>query len=105
MADLEQLVREFDDSGVETTFSVGRRTYQLFIYSSPGRDNPRVRWNLYEIDPAGRKPVRGLIFGVAPGIREALVEVERAAAEHAATGEIDPTRRLARTFRPEPHHD
>ncbi|RMG48949.1 MAG: hypothetical protein D6718_00755 [Acidobacteria bacterium] len=103
MADLERLVREFDDTGVESTFSVGSRTYQVFLYPSPGRDRPRVRWNLYLVDPSGRSPVRGLVFGVAPDVREAIADVERAAAEHAATGEIDPLRSRTRTFRPGPH--
>jgi len=102
MSELERIAWEFGDRGVETTFSVGPRTYQVFVYPSPGRDRPRVRWNLYEIDPEGRRPVRGLVHGVASEIGEALRAVERAAQEHATTGRVDPLRRRPRSFRPDP---
>ncbi|UCF66669.1 MAG: hypothetical protein JSV80_12865 [Acidobacteriota bacterium] len=103
MGQLDRVLRELDDSAVEATFEVGANTYQLFAYRSLGRHGTCVRWNLYEFDPSGRRPVKGLIFGMAAGAKEALEDVMQAASEHAATGEINPLRRGGRSFRPSPH--
>ena len=102
MGTVERIVREFGDAGVETTLRVDGRSYRAFAYPSPGRFGARVRWNLYELTDGTRSPLRGVTFGIAEGVREAVEDMLRAAESHASTGQTDPVHRPGLTFRPSP---
>ncbi len=100
MGELEQILREFGETGVETSFVVEGRTYRVFAYPSPGRDRARVRWNLYEVEDGRGEKIRGLTFGIADGVREAMADVVEAARQHARSGEAPGPVRRPLTFRP-----
>ncbi len=85
---------------VEQTIEIGRNSYRVFAYRSPGRGGARVRWNLYALEDDGAHQ-RGLTFGIAASVQEAMEQVHLAARVHAATGTTRPLR-AARTFRPGP---
>ena len=97
---IERMLHDIGATGGEASLTVGSRAYRVFAYPSPGRGGARVRWNLYEVDDGAR--LRGLTFGMAAGVREAVAEVLRAARRHARTGTVEPPRRRALTFRPSP---
>ncbi len=98
---LEQILSQYAAQGVETTFKIAGRTYQVFAFPSPGKQGPLVRWNLYTVDEATGRPLRGLSFGMARGVREAMEEVIDAAREHAGTRSGAPRdEERATTFRP-----
>ena len=98
---LDQILSRYGSGGVETTFKVAGRTYQVFAFPSPGKQGPLVRWNLYAVDETTGRPMRGLSFGMAPGVREAMEEVIEAAREHAGIRSEDTARPAsARGFRP-----
>lgn len=91
------------ESGVDTSFRVGSRRYHVFAFPTPGRNRPQVRWNLYEVVPGSEERLRGLTFGLATSVDEALDAVVKVAERHEQTGEVErDTRRSAFTFRPLP---
>ena len=100
MGNLEQILREFGETGVETSFVVEGKTYRVFAYPSPGRDRAHVRWNLYEVEDGRGERIRGLTFGIADGVREAMADVLEAAREHARSGKAPEPVRHPLTFRP-----
>lgn len=102
MSTIEEIMREFTETGVETAFQVGSRTYQVFAYKSPGKAGPSVRWKLYELEGKPGGALKGLTFGIAEGVREALEDVVRSAEEHALFGEVHRPRRATLSFRPAP---
>lgn len=103
MGTVERIIREFGRTGVETSFEVSGRRYRAFAYSSPGRYGSRVRWNLYESDESGPgEAVRGVTFGIAEGVQEAVEDMVRAAEAHARNGSREPVNRRSLTFRPSP---
>jgi hypothetical protein len=62
-----------------------------------------VRWNLYEIVPGADEQLRGLTFGLAASVDEALDAVVKVAERHERTGEVErDAHRAAFTFRPLP---
>ncbi|MCU0254172.1 MAG: hypothetical protein MUE47_06490 [Acidobacteria bacterium] len=62
-----------------------------------------MRWNLYEVMPGPDSRLRGLTFGLAKTVEEALDVVVRVAERHERTGEIEQDRRRQPfTFRPLP---
>jgi hypothetical protein len=98
----ERLVRA-GESCVDTTFSVGGRRYHVFAFPTPGRRRQQVRWNLYEVVPGPDERLRGLTFGLATTVDEALDTVVMVAERHERTGEVErDARRGAFTFRPLP---
>lgn len=99
---VEEIMRQFGENGVETHFRVGKKTYQVFAYQSPGPPGPNIRWKLYELADDGSGSLRGLTFGVAEGVREALEEVVRSAQEHARFGLPPRPQRTLLSFRPGP---
>jgi hypothetical protein len=102
---VERIIREFGSTGVETSFEVSGRRYRAFAYASPGRFGSRVRWNLYESDETGSAEaggVRGVTFGIAEGVQEAVEDMVRAAEAHARNGSREPVNRRSLTFRPSP---
>ncbi|MCU0230162.1 MAG: hypothetical protein MUC67_02165 [Acidobacteria bacterium] len=91
------------ENSVDTSFSVGERQYHVFAFPTPGRRQPQVRWNLYEVMPGPDSRLRGLTFGLAKTVEEALDVVVRVAERHERTGEIEQDRRRQPfTFRPLP---
>ena len=54
--------------------------------------------------PSGKSggALKGLTFGIAEGVREALEDVVRSAEEHALFGEVQRPRRATLSFRPSP---
>lgn len=103
MSTVDDIMRQFTETGVEAAFQVADRRYQVFAYKSPGKSGSTVRWKLYEVTKAGKIATQGLTFGMADGVREALEDVVRSAEEHALFGEVP--RPASRTFgfRPSPH--
>lgn len=102
MLNIDRLLSKGDPQGLEQSFKVGERSYHVFAFTSPGRSGPRIRWNLYEgtvVDPC---PRRGLSFGIAQDMREALEDVVRAAERHARCGSAAPLSGEGFTFRPPP---
>ncbi len=95
---LDELLRNFGRMGLEQSFEIEGRAFRVFAYPSPGRGGTSVRWNLYE--EARRPALRGLSFGIAPDVRQALEAVVESASEHAREEPCAPPRR-AYTFRPE----
>jgi hypothetical protein len=83
MEPLDDIIRQYGAEGVETSFKVGGRTYRVFAFPTPGRGGDEVRWNLYSVEDGRSEPLRGLTFGLARGVREAMEEVVEAAREHA----------------------
>lgn len=104
MSTIEQIMRQFTEAGLETAFEVCGHRYQVFAYRSPGAGQraPSVRWKLYELDGTSGRAVRGLTFGMAEGVREALEDVMRSAEEHAQRGVTSAPRRAGLSFRPSP---
>ena len=100
MSTLERILHEFGETGVETSFVVDGKTYRVFAYPSPGRDRAHVRWNLYEVRDDRGERIRGLTFGIADGVREAMQDVLEAARQHARSGRAPEPSRQPRTFRP-----
>lgn len=96
---VDEILGQYNSRGVETSFKVAGRTYHVFAFPSPSKDGPLIRWNLYELGDDGSKPMRGLSFGMAKGVREAMEEVVEAAREHASGS--SPIRAV-RSFRPSP---
>ncbi len=89
------------ERSIDTSFTVGGHRYHVFAFPTPGRRGPGVRWNLYEVESERSGRMRGLTFGMASSVDEALEAVARAAERHAETGETGQERRAA-TFRPSP---
>lgn len=89
------------ERSVDTSFTVGGHRYHVFAFPTPGRRRPGVRWNLYEVESECSGRMRGVTFGLASSVDEALEAVARAAERHAETGETGQERR-ALTFRPSP---
>ncbi len=102
MGMIQDMLEQFREGGLETSFQVGRRRYHCFAYQSPARGGPLIRWNLYAVDEGGGARLRGLTFGVARGVQEAVTDLVRAAEHHAKTGAIGGPRGSALTFRPSP---
>ncbi|GEM_PF-5655745 len=96
---VQEIIAQFGSGGVDTTFEIDGRTYHVFAYPSPGRDGPRIRWNLYQVDDGRKGMMHGLTFGLADGVREALEDVVGTAKRHARDqrGEHPPN---AAGFRP-----
>lgn len=103
MGTLDEILSQFSDAGLETSFQIQGKTYHVFAYPSPGHGNPSIRWNLYVDTPGEDSHLRGVTFGIAEGVREAMEDVLRAAEEHHRLGAVIPTRRRAFTFRPAPN--
>ncbi|MBP7148646.1 MAG: hypothetical protein KBD01_14000 [Acidobacteria bacterium] len=99
---IEQILQQFGDGGVEASFRVSGKTYHVFAYRSPNGGRPGIRWNLYEVRGGSEPRLRGLTFGIASGVREAMEDVVHAAEEHADTGFVAPVRARTFTFRPSP---
>ncbi|GAB4225959.1 MAG: hypothetical protein Kow0062_28230 [Acidobacteriota bacterium] len=97
---LEEILSKYGSRGVETTFKVAGRTYQVFAFPSPGNQGPQVRWKLFSVDESTGRPLRGLSFGMARGVREAMEEVIEAAREHAGVSSGVRRPASARGFRP-----
>ncbi len=102
MTTAERIIREFGESGVETSFQVDGREYRAFAYPSPGRYGSRIRWNLYEAGASPDRPSHGVTFGIADGVQEAVEDLIVAAKLHATTGASNPVCRTGLTFRPSP---
>lgn len=102
MSQIQEMLEQFRDGGLETSFRVGRRRYHCFAYRSPGRGEDLIRWNLYAVEEGGGERLRGLTFGVARGVQEALTDLVSAAERHAKTGVVGGPQRSALTFRPSP---
>ena len=102
MSTLDQILREFGETGVETSFAVDGKMYRVFAYPSPGREGAHVRWNLYEVEEGREQRIRGLTFGIADGVREAMQDVLDAARQHARSGQAPAPTRRPLTFRPTP---
>jgi hypothetical protein len=91
------------ESSVDTSFCVGERRYHVFAFPTPGRRRPSVRWNLYEVVPGPDQRLRGLTFGLAGSVDEALDAVVKVAERHVRTGVIErEAQRGPFTFRPAP---
>ncbi|MCU0222698.1 MAG: hypothetical protein MUF27_01210 [Acidobacteria bacterium] len=103
MASARERLAGAGESGVDASFNVGGRRYHVFAFPTPGRRRPQVRWNLYEVVPGPDERLRGLTFGMAPTVEEALDAVVKVAECHEQTGEVaHDERRAAFTFRPLP---
>jgi hypothetical protein len=109
MEPLERILELCGEEGVETTFRIGERSFHVFAFPSPGRDGNVYRWNLYEAEGSTGRPMRGLSFGLANDVREAMEEVFLAARRHVrgVEQEVGPSvaggePRAARSFRPTP---
>lgn len=103
MASAKELLAGVGESSVDTTFCVGGRRYHVFAFPTPGRRRPQVRWNLYEVVQGPDERLRGLTFGLATNVDEALDAVVKIAERHERTGEVERgARRTAFTFRPLP---
>jgi hypothetical protein len=94
---VDQLLWQYSRGSVDTSFSVGERTYVVRAVATPDQSGPGIRWSLYEIGAAGERGP-GLCFGMAEGVREALEDVVDAAREHATR---PARRRRVATFRPD----
>lgn len=103
MVTLEKILSQFGEAGLETSFRVQGKTYHVFAYPTPGHGNPGIRWNLYETQAGEEAPLRGVTFGIALGVREAMEDVLRAAEEHRRFGKVETTRRPPLSFRPAPN--
>lgn len=103
MASAKELLAGAGESSVDSSFSVGGRRYHVFAFPTPGRRRPSVRWNLYEVVPGSEDRLRGLTFGLAASVNEALDAVVKVAERHERTGEIErDAGRGTFTFRPLP---
>jgi hypothetical protein len=103
MASARERLAGAGESGVDTSFSVEGRRYHVFAFPTPGRRQAQVRWNLYEIVQGPEERLRGLTFGLASSVEEALDAVVKVAERHVRTGEVErDARRAPFTFRPLP---
>jgi len=90
----------FKDGRLDASFEVAGRRYRCFAFRASGRGGSCVCWRLYAEDGPRDERVRGLTFGVARGLDEAVADLVRAAHEHAERGDVGASRGL--TFRPSP---
>ena len=103
MASAKELLAGAGESSVDTSFCVGGRRYHVFAFPTPGRRRPSVRWNLYEVVPGPDERLRGLTFGLAASVDEALDAVVKVAERHERTGDVErEAQRGPFTFRPLP---